>query len=59
MWERLSGRGREVRAFPNPVAESLLDRLINTSHQVMNGPSYRPNKRPKNPAGKIDTSPIG
>jgi DNA replication protein DnaC len=38
--------------FPNPVvAESLLDRLINTSHQVfMNGPSYRPNKRPKAPA---------
>ncbi|MEV7002963.1 ATP-binding protein [Streptomyces sp. NPDC093982] len=35
--------------FPNPVvAESLLDRVINTSHQViMNGPSYRPNKRPK------------
>jgi DNA replication protein DnaC len=34
--------------FPNPVvAESLLDRLINTSHQVfMNGPSYRPKKRP-------------
>jgi len=34
--------------FPNPVvAESLLDRLINTSHQVFtNGPSYRPNKRP-------------
>lgn len=34
--------------FPNPVvAESLLDRVINTSHQVfMNGPSYRPNKRP-------------
>ncbi|MGR6968037.1 IS21-like element helper ATPase IstB [Streptomyces cynarae] len=31
--------------FPNPVvAESLLDRLINASHQViMNGPSYRPN----------------
>ncbi|HEY6274915.1 MAG TPA: IS21-like element helper ATPase IstB [Streptosporangiaceae bacterium] len=41
--------------FPNPVvAESLLDRLINTSHQVfMNGPSYRPNKRP----GKIPASP--
>ncbi|MFE3416360.1 ATP-binding protein [Streptomyces mirabilis] len=40
--------------FPNPVvAESLLDRLINTSHQViMNGPSYRPNKRPKNPTEK-------
>ena len=35
--------------FPNPVvAESLLDRLINTSHQVIvNGPSYRPNKRPR------------
>jgi len=34
--------------FPNPVvAESLLDRLINNSHQVfMNGPSYRPNNRP-------------
>jgi DNA replication protein DnaC len=34
--------------FPNPVvAESLLDRLINTSHQVfMNGPSYRPNNSP-------------
>jgi DNA replication protein DnaC len=38
--------------FPNPVvAESLLDRLINTSHQVfMNGPSYRPNKRPRSVA---------
>ena len=37
--------------FPNPVvAESLLDRLINTSHQVfMNGPSYQPNKRPGRP----------
>ncbi|HWT48727.1 MAG TPA: IS21-like element helper ATPase IstB [Mycobacterium sp.] len=34
--------------FPNPVvAESLLDRLINSSHQgFMNWPSYRPNKRP-------------
>jgi DNA replication protein DnaC len=34
--------------FPNPVvAESLLDRLINTSHQIfMNGASYRPHKRP-------------
>jgi len=34
--------------FPSPVvAESLLDRLINNSHQVfMNGPSYRPSKRP-------------
>jgi DNA replication protein DnaC len=38
--------------IPNPVvAESLLDRLINTSHQVfMNGPSYRPNKRPRSVA---------
>ncbi len=37
--------------FPNPVvAESLLDRLINTSHQiVMDGPSYRPRKRPGAP----------
>ncbi|AEA25441.1 IstB domain protein ATP-binding protein [Pseudonocardia dioxanivorans CB1190] len=34
--------------FPNPVvAESLLDRLINTSHHIhMNGASYRPRKRP-------------
>ncbi|MFD3838256.1 hypothetical protein ACFWWC_18620 [Streptomyces sp. NPDC058642] len=41
--------------FPNPlVAESLLDGLINTSHQViMNGPNYRPNKSPRNPTGKI------
>ena len=44
--------------FPNPVvAESLLDRLINTSHQIfMNGPSYRPSKRPGRviPTGKED-----
>ncbi|MEU0900719.1 ATP-binding protein [Streptomyces massasporeus] len=35
--------------FPNPVvAESLLDRLTNSSHQVMmSGPVYWPNKRPK------------
>ncbi len=34
--------------FPNPVvAESLLDRLINNSHQLlMSGASYRPHKRP-------------
>ena len=42
--------------FPNPVvAESLLDRLINNSHQCfMNGPSYRPNKSPSRvvPTGK-------
>jgi DNA replication protein DnaC len=35
--------------FPNPVvAESLLDRLLNSSHQLlMDGPSYRPRKRPQ------------
>ncbi|WP_232247330.1 ATP-binding protein [Kitasatospora azatica] len=35
--------------FPNPVvAESLLDRMINNSHQLfMNGPSYRPNSDPR------------
>ena len=46
--------------FPNPVvAESLLDRLINTSHQVfMNGPSYRPNKAPGRviPPGKTSAT---
>lgn len=44
--------------FPNPVvAESLLDRLINTSHQVfMNGPSYRPNKRPTRVVPQATTS---
>ncbi|MEU7665148.1 ATP-binding protein [Streptomyces lincolnensis] len=43
--------------FLNPVvAESLLDRLTNASHQViMSGPSCRPNKRPKNPADKPTT----
>ena len=44
--------------FPNPVvAESLLDRLINTSHQVfMNGPSYRRTRDPRvvTPTGKED-----
>ncbi|SOE24834.1 DNA replication protein DnaC [Streptomyces sp. OK228] len=37
--------------FPNPVvAESLLDRLINTSHQViMNGPSYPSEQAPQEP----------
>ena len=41
--------------FPNPVvAESMLDRLINTSHHIaMNGPSYRPNKRPGAPQRAI------
>lgn len=34
--------------FPNPVvAESILDRLINTSHHLLcDGPSYRPRSRP-------------
>ena len=43
--------------FPNPVvAESMLDRLINTSHQVlMDGPSYRPRKRPA--PSRPDTTP--
>ena len=46
--------------FPNPVvAESLLDRLINTSHQViMNGPSYRPNKRPRGGTDKTNKPSI-
>ena len=36
------------------ITESLLDRLINTSHQVlMDGPSYRPRKRP----GRGDSTP--
>ncbi len=44
--------------FPNPVvAESLLDRLINTSHQVvMNGPSYRPQQRPGTAATSMATA---
>jgi len=44
--------------FPNPVvAESLLDRVINNSHQViMNGPSYRPNKRPKSSPTKDESA---
>ncbi len=44
--------------FPNPVvAESLLDRLINTSHQLLvDGPSYRPRKRPR-PVGSTPAPP--
>ena len=44
--------------FPNPVvAESLLDRLINNSHQIfMNGASYRPNKRPGRVATPSNTT---
>jgi len=39
--------------FPNPVvAESILDRLVNSAHHVrMDGRSYRPNKRPGGKAG--------
>jgi DNA replication protein DnaC len=45
--------------FPNPVvAESLLDRLINNSHQIfMNGPSYRPNNRPGRVVTQETTTP--
>jgi DNA replication protein DnaC len=45
--------------FPNPVvAESLLDRLINNSHQLlMNGTSYRPHKRPGRVAPQDTTTP--
>ena len=37
--------------FPNPVvAESILDRLVNTAHHIhMDGRSYRPNHRPGRP----------
>ena len=39
--------------FPNPVvAESILDRIVNTAHHVaMPGRSYRPRRRPTTPAG--------
>lgn len=39
--------------FPNPVvAESILDRIVNTAHHVhMDGKSYRPNKRPGGKSG--------
>ncbi|MFH1104169.1 MAG: IS21-like element helper ATPase IstB [Actinomycetota bacterium] len=38
--------------FPNPVvAESILDRIINTAHHIhLDGRSYRPVKRPKGAA---------
>ncbi|MET9662622.1 hypothetical protein [Streptomyces sp. NPDC006510] len=50
----------KIRTLTPVVAGSLLDRLINTSHQViMNGPSYRPNKRPKGPTDKPGTSSNG
>ncbi|WP_020139583.1 hypothetical protein [Streptomyces sp. 351MFTsu5.1] len=42
------------------VAESLLDRLISSSHQViMNGASHRPNKRPKGSTDKPGTPSNG
>ncbi len=39
--------------FPNPVvAESILDRVVNTAHHLaMPGRSYRPRRRPATPAG--------
>jgi DNA replication protein DnaC len=47
--------------FPNPVvAESLLVRLINTSHQViMNGPSYRPNQRSRSSTEQAGPVEVG
>jgi DNA replication protein DnaC len=44
--------------FPNPViAESLLDRVINTSHALLvDGPSYRPRQRPR-PADSTQPHP--
>lgn len=70
---RRSGRGdRLIRLRPAVRGmartpgrpESLLDRIINTSHQVfINGPSSRPTKRPgrvvpprRRTSGKTDTS---
>ena len=40
--------------FPTPVvAESVLDRLINTAHHLhLDGRSYRPNKRPGHTAAQ-------
>jgi DNA replication protein DnaC len=45
--------------FPNPVvAESLLDRLINTSHQLLvDGPSYRPRQRPTTTGQPVASTP--
>ncbi|HEX2064131.1 MAG TPA: IS21-like element helper ATPase IstB [Acidimicrobiales bacterium] len=41
--------------FPNPVvAESILDRIVNSAHHVhMDGRSYRPNRRPGATKGKV------
>ncbi|MDX2606213.1 ATP-binding protein [Streptomyces caniscabiei] len=50
-----------IPSFPTPSSpKSQLDRLIHASHQIiMNGPSYRPNKRPKNPTDKPGTASKG
>jgi DNA replication protein DnaC len=44
--------------FPNPVvAESILDRIVNTAHHVgMPGRSYRPRRRPTTTAAKASSS---
>jgi DNA replication protein DnaC len=43
--------------FPNAVVgESILDRLINTSHHLLiDGNSYRPRRRPGHPRGETDS----
>ena len=38
--------------FPNPVVDSILDRVVNGAHHIaMPGRSYRPNRRPGAKAG--------
>ncbi|CAL9343198.1 hypothetical protein SUDANB176_00313 [Streptomyces sp. enrichment culture] len=55
----------KVQALAHPPGRvrptgSLPDRLIDTSHQVIvNGPSYRSDKRPTAPAAKPSTSQAG
>ena len=45
--------------FPNPVAgESILDRVINTSHHLLlEGKSYRPRRRPGHAAPAARNNP--
>ncbi len=47
--------------FPNPViAESILDRLINTAHHIaMPGRSYRPQHRPRSTTPTTPSPPTG